>query len=176
MEIFNKKTWTLLVTIYLIIFLGCKVSYVPMNKKPYDGNEFRLDGYYYNRFQYGTSEPLLLINFFYSDGTVLFWGNTKYDSSKIEMTLLRLEKLFKMEKRNGTIYPDHYNWSSFEVNGKEINMKSWAMSENFKKGTYETSLTIINDSLLLDSDSSEPSYLYFSKFNAKPSNDSCPIN
>jgi len=166
----NKNTLTLLASIILILFLGCKVSYVPMSKKPYNGSEFRLNGYYYE-----PHETTLHIHFFYPDGTVLFWGNTNYDSSKIETTLLRLEELFKMEKRNETIYPNHYIWSAFEVIGEEIKMKSWAMSESFKKGIYETSLIIINDSLLLDNDSTEPRYLHFKKFSDKPSNDSCPI-
>jgi len=176
MDLLNLKSRTFLNILFLGLFIGCKVSYVPMNKTPYDGSGFRLDGYYYSKFQYGTNEPKLLIRFFYSDGTVLFWGNSKYDSSKIETTLSQLEDLFKMEKRNGAIYSSHYDWSAFEVDGTSINMTSWAMSESFKKGTYKTVLTIINDTLLLDNDQAKHSYLYFKKFNDKPSNASCPIN
>lgn len=163
---------------YFVVLVGilttCKVTFVPIYKSSYNGNDFRLDGYYYS-LDKRDFVAKLYIYFFYPDGTVLFWGNSDYDTANVEETLLQLERFFKMEKRNNAMKGSHYDWSAFEVKDKNISLKSWAMSENFKKGTYESSLTIINDSLLIENNSSFQDYWHFKKFADKPNNSSCPI-
>ena len=151
------------------------MTFVPISKVTYVGDDFRLDGYYYHADTTRPWGPKVFIHFYYKDGTRLFWQSSEYDINSLDRTLSRFEDYAIAEKKSKTIYPNHYHWSAFEVVDNQIKLKSWAAIENWKKTPIEETLTIVNDTLLIDQ-SVEPSrYWQFRQFAHKPDSSSSPI-
>lgn len=108
-----------------------------IERKPYLGNELKIDGYYYQE-----SEDLIYARyFFYKNGILLQGGG---GGSSIEQIIEKDEMI-----KNGTYYNTVKNsklsWGVFEIEGTTIRFEHWYPSSGGPLKAYVRAGTIIND-------------------------------
>ena len=119
-----------------LLLFACKNDEFSMQKEPYTGTHFRIDGYYY--LDYG-NPATRIINFFYRDGTMLSVGAVYVsDLDSVENSY-----------RNGEwyrIYSEHIlRWGIFTVNGSVIKHEKWYHSSGGGWPAYVSEGVILND-------------------------------
>jgi hypothetical protein len=123
----------------VFVFMSCeflrgKDDELSIQKKPYDGNELRLDGYYYDNY----IDDYIQIYFFYRNGVILDGGNKRVSE------LNEREEEFK----NGTFYSNVSSfklmWGVFNIDGDSIEFEHWYPTEG-PFPAYIRSGKILND-------------------------------
>jgi hypothetical protein len=110
-------------------FMGCDYRYNPndftFKRKPYEGNELRVDGYYY-RVEQSYKGPFYQWNFFYRNGVIRLGGSS----------------LDSLHFQKAGLLGDHGKiiWGYFEILGDSIFYENWT-----PEGTYIYSGNILND-------------------------------
>jgi len=113
----------LLLVIMSLINTNCSIwkDLEPLSrtKEPYNGNQLRIDGYYYRNI----NDMIYDIYFFYSDGIVL-------SVSGSEESLEDANNYIFENFINSEDYKDiAYQWGVFNINGNQIVFERWYPSE-----------------------------------------------
>ncbi len=143
-------------------------------RTPYTGNEFRLDGYYYQVWSKGTNdrnETDLNIFFFYRNGVVLKGG------SCILSELPKKEEEFKNGAYYALVRNSKLYWSIFRVDSANYIIRERWVNPNWRYEVYRYKYEILNDTTirLFTSEKKDGSgyllendTLYFKAFSPKP--------
>jgi hypothetical protein len=135
-----------------------------LKKQSYNGNNLRLDGYYYQK--YGNPEKLT-IYFFYSNGILLHAGDGYTFDIEAKFTNGQLYEKLKENK---------YCWGLFLIDGQNIRFERYYPSDDISKDAYVSSGEILNDSTFRitksvrsdgDKERSEDDMFYFKQFQPK---------
>jgi hypothetical protein len=108
-------------------------------KSPYEGNQLRLDGYYYSVNEF--TNDIGSSYFFYKDGTILHGGGWPYDDG-----FEGLESIFNSVNWQKEIRNNRLNWGLFIVDENEISFERWYPSSGGAAPVYLLTGEIINDS------------------------------
>lgn len=109
-----------------------------IEKKPYLGKEFRIDGYYFDKYSNDEYRDCI---FFYKNGVILNGGGWKYSLEK--------EKEKEEEYKNGAYYnfakTSKISWGVFEIDGNTIRFERWYSSSGGPLSAYVREGVILND-------------------------------
>ncbi len=109
-----------------------------LEKKPYIGNQLRIDGYYYKMDI--SSNTIGVTYFFYEDGTLLHGGGWPYEDQ-----FEGLEASFRIENWYNIIKKHKLAWGIFQVEWNEISFERWYPSSGGPSPAYVRSGVILND-------------------------------
>jgi len=96
--------------------LFCKNDKLSLPKQPYNGNELRIDGYYYNIYY----EQKIRTYFFYNDGTLLHDG-AGHDFDKLDEYEQSINLKTATEKRGKM----QLLWGVYAIDGNVIKFERW---------------------------------------------------
>jgi hypothetical protein len=154
-----KKIIFIFIALGTLTFSKCEKEELSLKRIDFNGNEIRLDGFYYN-------EPNKAHFFLYRNG-VFFDGGTGFNGSLVDM-----EKFHSNIENYKTAYEVPYFWGVFRISTGEIQFAKWVSSDEF--GRYTTTQfngKIINDTTLLINHPAEmigSDTFYFHRFSPKP--------
>jgi hypothetical protein len=108
-------------------------------KSPYEGNQLRIDGYYYsvNKF----ANDIASSYFFYKDGTIIHGGGWPYDDG-----LEGLERNFITSSYLNRIKISKMSWGVYIIDDDIIKFEKWYPSSGGGMPVYLHQGEIINDS------------------------------
>jgi hypothetical protein len=135
----------LLVCLIFISIISCEKWYkddgFTFKKKPYYGNELRIDGIYY---KYGIND-LVLCYILYSDGVSF---STNWYVIKNDFDSILFSDNFKtVFKRNNL-----YSWGLFLIDSSKIKFEHYATKDDLNRRVYIKSGRILNDTTFLITD------------------------
>jgi hypothetical protein len=145
-----------------------------LEKRPYVGNQLRIDGYYYLLDDYGINATY----FFYQNGIIIHRGGW------ISNNLEELEHNFETINWN-EIKDNKLKWGVFQVDGNEILFERWYPSSGGPTPAYIRSGEILNDTTFLITKSVRPKtgeekelneVYHFREFSPKPDSTNIFIN
>ena len=148
----------------IVLFYGCKDEELLIKKTPYNGNELRIDGYYYRQLP----PDKYKVFFFYRNGVMIYHIYILTDLQQVEDKIPSIYEEIKDDK---------LSWGVFEISGNKIQYSSWSTSVGgglpaFKSiGMIEndSSFRISNSGIDRDGNNFEANDLYhFRKFSPKP--------
>lgn len=126
----------------LILFLSAcvkpndpsKDDKLSLGKRPYTGNQLKVNGFYYYIFE----NKIYDIHLFYKNGVVADYGSglNSMDFNKVAEYL---------GKANETVQRTKYSWGLFLVEGNDIKMEQWHPSSGGPFPAYVRAGKIIND-------------------------------
>ena len=163
----NKKNMyrqfrlTLILALVVLFAGGCKKWFeddeLTLSKKPYSGNELRIDGYYY--LMHPACNGFSDTYFLYRDGTALSCGAWVEDS---------LFDSYEENIRNVISHQYHQNhktgWGVFHIEGDSIAIERWWFaSEQPRLPVYLLKGVILNDTTFHITYSTEPRTGHFSE-------------
>ena len=167
-------TKTIIILIVFAIFTSCNFweddDELSMYRRPYDGNELRIDGYYWENLMLPDGRERIQVYFFYNNGILLSGESMLIDDIEKNENTFRNGTFHSFAKK----YKD--NWGIYQIHGDSIVFERWYPSSP----PYKASLRIgkiLNDTTFLirkvmHSDGSAPRSLnetyYFKKFDGKP--------
>ncbi|MDR2909924.1 MAG: hypothetical protein LBV47_00950 [Bacteroidales bacterium] len=129
----------LTVTVFGILVSCCKIFYsdekLSMKRVDYNGNQLRLDGYYY---YYNSNEDYTMISFLYRNGTVLS-TRAYYLSNDLDA----IEK--RMIQEHESLRKDKTRWGVFTIFGSRIGYERWAAPDEGGLTVWRRSGHIEND-------------------------------
>ena len=165
---------TLLLLLILLSLNGCdkatKDDELTMARQPYNGNELRLDGYYYeiNPHTNGIGEALLL----YRDGTMLLCGGSGENSDPFGYmdNLLASPDFIEHAKQHA------FYWGVFQINDRAIRYERWYQGDGgLPVGRSEGNITndppfVINKITMLNTgnETAENIVFHFRHYTPKP--------
>jgi hypothetical protein len=138
---FNMKTMKLLILIIGMLFIpnSCsKTSFsddeLSLEKRPYTGNQLRIDGYYYSMDDNGVFN----VHFFYKNGIALYgyggWSN--FENAEEEFIL---QEWIELRRKSKT------GWGVFQIEDDDIGFEMWYPSSGGGVPAYIRSGKILND-------------------------------
>jgi len=139
-----------------------------LEKIDYNGNELRIDGYYYMK---DPKRPQISVLILYQNGIILYGSAFDIDNT------IEMEEQYKDGSIHAAKYK--YNWGVFQINDNQIKYERWVPSNGpFSAFTYEG--IILNDTTFVinkyfrakDADKKAPSEVlreyHFKQFFHKP--------
>jgi hypothetical protein len=147
------------------IFPDAKLS---MQRKDYNGNELRIDGYY---FREDNTSSRMIIYLLYNNGVLLYGGAPLI--SEIE----KRKQEFASGEWHNTRKNDKAAWGIFCIDGKNIRIEKWEPSTGIGLPVYIREGNILNDTTIhitigYSSDGSDRRKLnevyHFREFSPKP--------
>lgn len=118
---------TLIVPLILIFFVSCqkwvKDEELTIARQPYNGNELRLDGYYY----YMRDGIIFDTYFFYRNGVLIYGGASDSISSDPVCTM---DQVFKSDSFVHTLNKDDYG--VFLIQNDSIVFEKWGLVQGSK--------------------------------------------
>ena len=108
-----------------------------LERRDYNGDELKIDGYYYQT--YGN---YLSIYFLYRNGTIMYWGGG-YSVNEIE----QLENEFLNSYYIKSAQDDKTRWGVFQIKEDSIKFEKWY--PRFPAGTAMRSGNILNDTTFI---------------------------
>ena len=133
----NKKLkTTAFIILAMFVLAGCKKwlkdEELTLPKQPYNGDELRTDGYYYQ-----AGEKAITVMFLYEDGTMIHAGSVSVQE------ISQREEMFK----NGEFYNHIKNnktcWCVYRIENDKITTNYWVSPKPFR--CYFEEGTILND-------------------------------
>lgn len=171
------KIFSILILIFgLSVFATCKrdnrnIEELTIPLQPYNGDELKINGYYYRVSQDNMGNTSYQIYFLYRNG-VLLYGGFPLLSELPERESSYANGTYHTQANNKT------NWGRFDINGNQIRLEKWFPSSGGSAPVYMHSGTIINDTLFHLTMSRESHgdnsvkpldyYYYFKVFSTKP--------
>ena len=155
-----------LLTTNISCYMFLKDDELSLQKKPYNGNELKIDGYYYQIYD----SLLYSVSFFYNNGCLLTVGSG-YNEEELGINL-KNENWTELFKKNKSW------WGLFEIEQQTIKFERWFCDGNCK--TYVRAGEIINDTTFVITESYrmlngeiteydvENITFHFKKFSPKP--------
>lgn len=140
--IFKLITTLILLSIFISLFSCCKSLIPPddkltLTRENYDGNELKIDGYYY-RLDYTKAEGYYDTYFFYKNGIVLYPGTIS------ESTLNKFIEYLQNFDKSKNNYKS--SWGVFLITDSIIKFEKWYPSSAFEPTpTYIREGKILND-------------------------------
>lgn len=154
------------------LFNNCSKIYsddkLTLAKRPYIGNQLKIDGYYYTIYQINKASVYV----FFNNGVLLNAGDG-YDLTVPNYIENSLSSTSFINKLKGI----KFSWGLFNVEGNNISLERWYSSTGGPLKTYIDFGTIINDSTFQITNSmrsdgtekrSENIIFKFKKFSPKP--------
>lgn len=116
-----------------------------MDKKPYLGNELKLNGYYYdiNPNTNGIGEAVLL----YRDGTMLFCGGSGEEENPFDF----IDNLLASSDFINHAQAHKFYWGVFQINDTQLQYERWYQSDGGLPVGHSEG-TILNDSTFIVDD------------------------
>ena len=133
---------TFLLVVFLGLIWGCKEGIfkdddtLSIQRKPYTGNQLRIDGYYYDEYAEASYRSAL---FLYENGIVLDGGGFPVDE------LNEQEEYFKSEKWVSSARKSKYGWGVFLIEGSTIKFERWYPSSGPPLESYVREGEVLND-------------------------------
>ena len=126
--------------LFLLGSLGClkeRFDMLTLERKNFNGNEIRTDGYYYAFSKTSTGESLGTIFFLYKNGVFFYLGSPKVS------TVADLEAYTRpyIANPNG----GRRNWGVFQVEGSQISIERWLYNSGGKIPAQVFQGQILND-------------------------------
>ena len=140
-----KNTIKLISILSLTIFLNsCKDEKLTLIKVPYEGNEIRIDGYYYSYYVNNVNPPgECIVGFFlYRNGIML--SARAYDKTDLDI----LEK--NMLERYESLQEEKIGWGVFVVKENQLVYEQWSTSVGGGLPVFKSSYNIENDTTLIN--------------------------
>ncbi len=139
----NRTLKTVLIAATILLIMGgcIKWKYEEMTivRQPYNGNQLRLDGYYY----YSQEEKVWNTYFFYRNGTLHYGiGNSP------DMSIDMYDSWFASDDYKESIKTDRRRWGLFEIQDDSIVFERWGIQE-FEDPVIRYSGHIINDTTFI---------------------------
>jgi hypothetical protein len=161
----DYKTPVLIIGVILIAnYCSCQIGAddrLSLQKKPYNGNELKIDGYYYLPDISGN----ITIYFFFRNGILL------YGTGALPSELPNLEKSFKDGQFYSEAKDDKTFWGVFNIDSQNIQFDKWYSDDIGPLRTSISSGKILNDTTFYISNSSlgnEYETFHFKQFSPKP--------
>ena len=145
-----------------------------LEKRPYTGNQLRIDGYYYSKFR-----DIYVIYFFYRNG-VLFSGGHVFESELKKYEQKYQDGSFWDDKKDNKLY-----WGLYNIDSNDIMIEKWYPSSGGGMPVYLHSGEILNDTTFLITKSVRPKtgeekelneVYHFREFSPKPDSTNIFIN
>ena len=166
----------LMVLFIMTLFTYCDSDWneddeLTMDRMPFDGNELRLDGYYYENRDIIDGKQWIHINFFYGNGIMLNGFAMKIEDIGIK------EEEFRNGKFHEFVKMHKAEWSVFQIDGDNITYEVFATSSTGALRAYMYTGKILNDTTfhIIQSErsgsnkySEEDFICRFKKFDGKP--------
>ena len=139
----NQINVSVIILFLTLLFNACaflfKDDELWFDKRPYFGNDLRMNGYYYEKFSDNTISDNVVIIFFFSDGT-MFTCSAGYSISDIQLIDKAIPNLFDREKNSKLA------WGVFAISGKTIQYSGWGTSVGGGLPSFKGIGIIENDS------------------------------
>jgi len=144
----------------LLILISCTMRLKPLliERVDYEGNDFRIDGYYYY-FGVTDDESYFEVYFFYKNGVA-------YHSSTTGTNCLEIENHILSEYHLQSMNNVPYRWGVYKVQGTEIQYSGWSTSVGGPYPAFKREWEILNDSTLYSREFDET--WHFKEFSPKP--------
>ena len=169
-------TKTIILLFVLAIFTTCDQLWedddeFTMQRRPYDGDELRMDGYYYEDGGMDGGKRWMYVEILYNNGIRLKGYANKYEDVD------RFEKEFQNGEFYNHVKDTKYAWGVFHINGDSIDIEILAPSSTGILLGYINSGKILNDTTFHLTESmrsngrdvlSIDETYHFKKFDGKP--------
>ena len=154
--------WRFSFFVLLLIFFSCtmRLKSLLIARADYNGNEFRIDGYYY--YYWLTQDKTYFeAYFFYENGVI-------YHTCTVGTNELEIENYILSEYHLHSMNNVPYRWGVFCIseNENEIIYSGWAPSEGGVYPAFKEKWKILNDTTLYSNKFDRT--LYFKEFSPKP--------
>lgn len=133
-----KNSNYFLILLVSLMINNCKDSFqdekFTLIKRPYNGNELKIDGYYYKY----RNENLVSVYIFYSNG-ISFTTGWDYNKAKFEEMI-----------NSGTLASNSniYNWGLFIIEDKTVEVEHYFTKDDLNSRVYIKSGMILNDTTI----------------------------
>ena len=139
-----------------------------IQRRPYVGNQLRIDGYYYR-----SIDDRLTVYFLYQNGTILYGSGFPIDEQKEQ------EDKYKTTEWQSLVKKSKYRWGVFAIEGNIMQFERWYPSEPpleayVREGEIlnDTTFTIIQSYRVVDGQKTEvkerEETYHFKEFSPKP--------
>ena len=122
-EIMRNYTNTILILIAGLMFSSCNLweddDELSMYRRPYEGTELRIDGYYYEKSTDYYGEEWIHVYFFYNNGILLNGLSMKIEDIEYNENEFRNGDFYSFAKK----YKD--NWGVYQIHGDSIAFERW---------------------------------------------------
>ena len=169
----KNHTWILLAVVFLAFSIACekvlKDENLTLKKRPYIGNELRLDGFFYEE---GVDDGYYIEGFFYQNGILLNSGGFYTENELNDLRNSIISGYF-----NSKVKENKYAWGLFVIDSNFIKFERYYNSDAVPKSSYIKYGKILNDSTFImtkmtRSDGSESKTInetyHFKQFSPKP--------
>jgi hypothetical protein len=120
---------------------GCEDKTFSTSKIPYNGNQLKINGYYYGDTLVTENRPTIVrINYFFQNGIVIYSG------ANLEQLTLSTPALFL---NTTNLNASKESWGVFRIVSNKLSMESWIPRLFDCLGTIQDEAEIINDSTYL---------------------------
>ena len=128
--------------LFLLGSLGClkeRFDMLTLERKNFNGNEIRTDGYYYAFSKTSTGESLGTIFFLYKNGVFLYLGSPK------AAVISDLEQYIRQHNTTTGIPTDRESWGVFQIEGNQMSIERWLITSGGKIPAKVFQGQILND-------------------------------